>query len=45
MDLPPGLPTRLRHRFDKVVFVHIAKEDVVALVATAHHMIHGARVF
>src|SRR3954466_483654 len=44
MDLPIGLLTGLGQRLEEVVPVHIVEEDVVALVAAAHHVIHSPGV-
>jgi hypothetical protein len=44
MHLPVGLLTPFGQCLDKVVPIHIVEENVIALVATAHHVIHGTRV-
>jgi hypothetical protein len=42
--LPTGLLARLSQGSNKVVSVHIAQENVIALVATTHDLIHRARI-
>jgi hypothetical protein len=44
MHQPVGLQTSVGEGLDEVVPVHIVQEDVIALVATAHHVIHGAGI-
>ena len=44
MNLPVGLKTGLSEGPEEVIPVHVVKEDVVALVATAHDVIHRTRV-
>ena len=44
MHLPIRLLTGLGQGLDEVMPVHVVQEDVLALVATAHHVIHGAGI-
>ncbi len=45
MDLPICLLTRFSEGFDEVVALHVVKEDVVPLIAAAHHVIDGTGIF
>src|SRR5437899_97965 len=40
MNLPPGLFARFGQRLNEVMAVHIAQENIIALIPSAHHMIH-----
>jgi len=44
MHQPTGLQTSLGEGLAGIMPVHVVEEDVIALVATAHHVIQGAGV-
>jgi hypothetical protein len=44
MHLPIGFLARFGQRLDEVLPVHVIQEDLLAPVATAHHLIHRPRI-
>ena len=44
MELPLGLAAGLAQRGQKLLAVFVVPEDVLTLVPTVHHVIHGPRI-
>ena len=45
MNLPSGLSAGFGKRFKEIVAVHVAQENILALISPAHDMIHCAGKF
>jgi hypothetical protein len=44
MHLPPGLPAGFSKCFEEILAVHVIQENVVAPIATTHHVVNRSRI-